>query len=384
MSGKLRAIEKATSNLRREFLDKLVAVINLGRISADSKLWHPHVQIHPTAVVHPEASLDEDVCIGPFCYVGKDVVLGTGCKLLSHVSISSNTVIGDHSVIHPFASVGGDPQDLKYKPEMHEHSWLLLGPNNIVREHASINRGTAGGGGTTSSGRACLFMSSTHVTQSRPPSHARTPLLQMRPQIRCARLPSAGAAALLPRPAHATPPTPAPAPPPQVGHDCTLGDNVVLSTGAGLAGHVAVGDDAVIGGQAGVRQRVRVGRGAMVGGKSAVLADVLPYTLVAGNPARCEGLNLVGLRRRGASRDEIRGLAAWLHLAHAAPGPDTPPLEERVRRARAAGLGAPAAGGEHPRAAHVRAFLEGPLPCGLCRPAQAPAPPGPARDAPPA
>jgi hypothetical protein len=172
--------------------------------------------------------------------------------------------------------------------------------------------------------------------------------------------------------------------PPQVGHDCILGDNVVLSTGAGLAGHVAVGDDAVIGGQSGVRQRVRVGRGAMVGGKSAVLADVLPYTLVAGNPARCEGLNLVGLRRKGASRDEIRSLSAWLHLAHG-PAPGEPlPLEERVRRAGAAGLGAAASGGDYPRAAHLRAFLEGPLPRGLCRPRPAlpPAHPDPARDDP--
>ena len=124
MSGKLRAIKKAASILRAEFVDNLVAVINSGQSSADSKLWHHRAQIHPTAVVHPEASLDEDVFIGPFCHVGKDVVLGSGCKLLSHVSISSNTVVGNHGVIHPFASVGGDPQDLKYKPEMHENSWL--------------------------------------------------------------------------------------------------------------------------------------------------------------------------------------------------------------------------------------------------------------------
>jgi acyl-[acyl carrier protein]--UDP-N-acetylglucosamine O-acyltransferase len=97
---------------------------------------------------------------------------------LSHVSIPNNTIVGNQSVIHPFASVGGDPQDLKYKPEMHEHSWLLLGPNNVVREHASINRGTASGGGTTSSGRSCLFMSSTHVSQPHYFSHARALLLQ--------------------------------------------------------------------------------------------------------------------------------------------------------------------------------------------------------------
>ncbi len=162
-------------------MDNLVAVINSGQSSADSKLWHHRAQIHPTAVVHPEASLDEDVFIGPFCHVGKDVVLGSGCKLLSHVSISSNTVVGNHGVIHPFASVGGDPQDLKYKPEMHENSWLLMGMNNIVREHASINRGTASGGGTTSSGRACLFMSSTHVIHPSPSNHAHTILLQTPP-----------------------------------------------------------------------------------------------------------------------------------------------------------------------------------------------------------
>lgn len=153
-----------------------------------------------------------------------------------------------------------------------------------------------------------------------------------------------------------------------------LGNNVIISTGSGLAGHVIVEDDTIIGGHSGVKQRVHIGRGAMVGGKSAVLSDVLPYTLVAGNPACFQGLNLVGLRRRGSSREEMRALAAWCRVAYPPASRALPPplsLHERVRQACAAGLGDGVEGAA--RAAHLRDFLLRPLPRGIC---QAPVPGG--------
>ena len=164
MAGKWKALEKAASILRPHFYARFAEVLKASSHTSGAKLWHPTAVIHPTAVVDDASLLDEDVIVGPFCHVGKGVALGSGCKLLSHVSIHSNTVVGNDTVIHPFASVGADPQDLKYSNEMHSDSWLILGQNNVVREHTSINRGTAGGGGTTSSGRNCLFMSSTHVS----------------------------------------------------------------------------------------------------------------------------------------------------------------------------------------------------------------------------
>jgi hypothetical protein len=166
MAGKSKALEKAASILRPQFYSRFASFMKDSSLAVATKVWHPSAVVHPTAVVDVESFLDEDVVIGPFCHVGKGVALGSGCKLLSHVSIHSNTVVGNQSVIHPFASVGADPQDLKYTHDMHSDSWLVLGQNNIVRENTSINRGTAGGGGTTSSGHSCLFMSLSHVSFS--------------------------------------------------------------------------------------------------------------------------------------------------------------------------------------------------------------------------
>ena len=167
LSGKASALKKAAEVLNPRVHALLSEVLSRGSKSPISRRWHPTATVHSTAVVSEEALLDEDVFIGPFCHVGKGVVLGSGCRLVSHVSIHSNTIVGSNSILHPFASVGSDPQDLKYKSSMHDESWLVLGQENIVREHVSINRGTLGGGGTTSSGRSCLFMSSTHVSIER-------------------------------------------------------------------------------------------------------------------------------------------------------------------------------------------------------------------------
>ena len=170
------------------------------------------------------------------------------------MAIAGITEIGEGTAIWPFASIGHQPQDLKYNGEP---TRLVIGKNNRIREYATLSPGTAGGGGLTQVGDNNLLMMSIHV-----------------------------------------------------GHDCILGNNIVVSNNAQLSGHVIVGDNAVIGGASGVHQYCRIGRGAMVGGMSAVASDVVPYGMVMGERARLAGLNLVGLKRRGADKDDINGLRA--------------------------------------------------------------------------
>lgn len=212
------------------------------------------VDIHPTAVVDPAARLGEDVVIGPYCVVGAGVTLGDGVNLRSHVVVDGLTEIGASTRIFPFAAIGLPPQDLKYHGE---ESRLIVGVNNLVREHVTMHCGTAGGGMTTRVGDNGLFMIGVHIA-----------------------------------------------------HDCVIGDHVIMANNATLAGHVTVGDHAVIGGLAAAHQFVRIGAHAMIGGLSGVEQDVIPYGMVTGERASLSGLNIVGMKRRGFDRETIHGLRA--------------------------------------------------------------------------
>ena len=210
------------------------------------------MNIHPSAIIESGAEIGANCSIGPFCHVGSRVKLAEGVCLHSHVAIAGETSIGEGTEIWPFASVGSQPQDLKYAGE---DTKLVIGARNMIRESVSINPGTAGGGGVTRIGDDCLFMLGTHV-----------------------------------------------------GHDCDVGNKVVVANHASLAGHVQVGDGVVIGGLAGVHQFVRIGEGAIIGALSMVVADVIPYGSVIGERPRLAGLNLVGLKRRGVARADISAM----------------------------------------------------------------------------
>lgn len=208
--------------------------------------------IHPTAIVESGARLADTVTVGPFCCVGPDVVLGENVTLVSHVAVAGRTTIGDGTKVFPFASLGHQPQDLKYKGEP---SQLIIGRNNLIRENVTMNPGTEGGGMVTRVGDNGLFMVGSHVA-----------------------------------------------------HDCIVGDGVILANNATLAGHVELGDYAILGGLSAVHQFVRIGRHAMIGGMTGVENDVIPFGSVMGNRAFLAGLNIVGLKRRGFSRDDIHAL----------------------------------------------------------------------------
>lgn len=220
--------------------------------------------IHPTAVVDKAAQLGEGVAIGPYCVVGPRVKLGARVKLHSHVVVEGITTIGEDTEIYPFASVGTPPQDLKYKGEA---SQLHIGKKCRIREHVTLNPGTEGGGMVTRVGDECLLMVGAHVA-----------------------------------------------------HDCQLGHHVILVNNATLAGHVQVGDFAIIGGNSAVHQFVRIGAHAMIGGMSGVENDVIPYGTVMGDRARLAGLNLVGLERRGFSKDDVRALRSAYRMLFAPEG----------------------------------------------------------------
>lgn len=205
--------------------------------------------IHPTAIVAPGARLADDVQIGPYCCVGPEVSLGEGVVLHSHVVISGWTEIGARTKIFPFASLGHEPQDLKYKGE---HSRLIVGADNTVREQVTMNTGTEGGGMVTRVGDRNLFMVGVHVA-----------------------------------------------------HDCKVGNDVVMANNATLAGHVTVEDHVTVGGLAAVHQFCRIGAFAMIGGVTGVERDVIPYGLAMGDRARLTGINLRGLQRNGFSSEEI-------------------------------------------------------------------------------
>jgi UDP-N-acetylglucosamine acyltransferase len=229
-------------------------------------------QIHPTAIVERAARLGEGVVIGPYCCVGGLVDLGVGVTLHSHVVVAGKTTVGPNTQVYPFASIGHPPQDLKYKGEESE---LVIGANNVIREHVTMNPGTAGGGLITRIGDNCLFMVGAHVA-----------------------------------------------------HDCDIANNVILANNATLAGHVAVDEFAILGGLSAVHQFCRIGRHAMIGGMSGVENDVIPYGSVTGNRARLDGLNNVGLRRRGFSRTEVAAMRKAYRLLFAQEGTMAERLED--------------------------------------------------------
>ncbi len=208
--------------------------------------------IHSTAVVDAAANIGANVVIGPYCVVGAGVTLGDGVELKSHVVVDGLTEVGPGTRIFPFSSIGSSPQDLKFRGEP---SRLIIGANNVIREHVTMNPGTEGGGMVTRVGDNGLFMVGVHIA-----------------------------------------------------HDCDVGHNVIMANNATLAGHVQVGDFAIIGGLAAVHQFVRIGPHAMIGGLSGVENDVIPYGSVMGERASLSGLNIVGLKRRGFDRQTIHGL----------------------------------------------------------------------------
>tara|TARA_B100000700_G_C14946178_1_gene809296 strand:+ start:466 stop:1266 length:801 start_codon:yes stop_codon:yes gene_type:complete len=222
------------------------------------------IEVHPTAIVERDAKLGENVIIGPYCSIGANVIIGDGCRLVSHAVVAGNTTIGANTHIYPFASIGHPPQDMKFKGEP---SKLLIGANNIIREHVTMNPGTEGGGMVTQIGNNCLFMVGSHVA-----------------------------------------------------HDGVIGNHVIFANNATVAGHVVVEDYAILGGLCAVHQFVRIGCHAMIGGMSGVEQDVIPYGSVLGNRARLAGLNVVGIRRRGFSRSEIADLRKAYRLLFAEEG----------------------------------------------------------------
>jgi len=224
----------------------------------------PGSEVHPTAVVEDGARLADSVRVGPFCHVGSGVALAEGVELLSHVAVAGRTSIGARTRIFPFASIGHRPQDLKYKGEP---STLTIGSDCMIREGVTMNPGTEGGGLETLVGDRCTFLANSHV-----------------------------------------------------GHDCRIGSDVILSNNVMLAGHLTVGDFAGIGGGAAVIQFTRVGAHSYLGGMSGLEADLIPYGMALGNRAHLSGLNIVGLQRRGFSREDIHTLRRAYRLLFADEG----------------------------------------------------------------
>jgi UDP-N-acetylglucosamine acyltransferase len=214
--------------------------------------------IHETAIVSSQAEIGEGCHIGPFCTIGAEVKLGPGVRLDSHVVVDGPTSIGDETHVFPFASVGLAPQDLKYAGEP---TATEIGKRNHIREFVTIHRGTEGGGGLTKIGDDNLFMAQAHVA-----------------------------------------------------HDCQIGNNVIMANAATLAGHVEIADRANVGAYSGVHQFCRVGIEAFIGGYSVVVKDAPPFAIIQGNHAKCYGLNKVGLKRRGYSKETIEKLHRAYHL----------------------------------------------------------------------
>ena len=216
------------------------------------------MQIHSTAIVSAKAQIGSGCYIGPYAVIGDDVTLGSGVRIDGHCVIDGRTRIGEETHVFPFVSIGLPPQDLKFAGESTETE---IGRRNRIREFATIHRGTSGGGGLTRTGDDCFLMAQAHVA-----------------------------------------------------HDCLLGNDVIMANAATLAGHVIVDDGANIGAYSGVHQFCRVGREAYVGGYSVVVKDALPFALTVGNHAKCYGLNKIGVRRRGYSRETIAALHHAFHL----------------------------------------------------------------------
>lgn len=228
--------------------------------------------IHPLAVVDPGAMIGAGSKIGPFCVVGEDVVLGKNVVLKSHVVVEGDTQIGDDTVVFSFAVLGEIPQDLKFDGEK---TCLRIGARNTIREHVTMNLGTGGGGGETRIGADGLFMAGCHIA-----------------------------------------------------HDAQIGDRVIVVNSSAVAGHCTIEDDVIIGGLCGIHQWVRIGQGAIIGALTMVTNDVIPHGLVQGPRGVLDGLNLVGLKRKGVDRAEIMALRAAFQLLKDGEGT----FQDRARR----------------------------------------------------
>ena len=209
--------------------------------------------IHKTAIIDSNAQISKKVKIGPYTVIGPNVEIGEETEIQSHVNISGYTKIGKKNKIYPFASIGNDPQDLKFQGE---DTKLEIGNYNKIREYVTINPGTRGGGGLTKIGNNCLLMISAHIA-----------------------------------------------------HDCFVGNNVILANNVPLGGHAHIDDNAIIGGNSAVQQFTRVGKSAMIGGMCGVVRDVIPYGIAHGNRSVLQGLNLIGLRRNNIPNKEIMTLS---------------------------------------------------------------------------
>lgn len=221
-------------------------------------------QIHPSAIVDPGARLGNGVVVGPYSLIGPDVRLGDRVRVASHVVIEGHTELGADCIVHPFATLGGPPQHAGHRGEP---TRLVIGERNVIREQVTMHCGTVMGRGVTMVGSDGLFMVGVHIA-----------------------------------------------------HDCIVGDHVTMVNNATLGGHVLVEDFVIMGGLSAAHQYTRIGRHAFVGGMAGVNHDVIPFGNVWGNHAHLEGLNLVGLKRRGFSRETINTLRAAYRLLFAEEG----------------------------------------------------------------
>jgi len=231
--------------------------------------------IHPTAIVHPSAVLGDNVEVGAYSTIGPNVVVGADTQLISHVVLDGHTEIGEGCVLHPFTYLGAPPQHVAHKGEP---TRLVVGARNVIREHVTMHTGTVLGGGVTRVGSDSLYMIGSHIA-----------------------------------------------------HDCVVGDSVTFANHATLAGHVRVGDYVFMGGLCAVHQFSRIGRYSFVGGGAIVTKDIIPYGSVWGNHAHLEGLNLVGLKRRGFTREVINDLRAAYRLLFADEGTFQERLDDVAR-----------------------------------------------------
>lgn len=214
--------------------------------------------IHATAIIQSGAELADDVRIGPYCVIGDNVRIGSGTELLSHVMVDGDTTIGRENRLYPYASVGFEPQDLKFKGES---TRLIIGDRNTIREYVTINRGTSGGGGVTTVGNDNFIMAYAHIA-----------------------------------------------------HDCMIGDRVIFANAGTLAGHVEIEDDATVGAFTAVHQFCRIGRHGFTGGFTAVNKDVIPFSKTVGNRAKAYGANVIGLKRKGFSEETIEAINGAMRL----------------------------------------------------------------------
>jgi len=205
--------------------------------------------IHSTSIIDPKANISPKADIGAYTIIGPNVLIQDNVKIHAQVNISGNTIVGEGTEIYPFASIGNDPQDLKFNGE---ETKLTIGKNNKIREYVTINPGTVGGGGQTTIGDNCLFMISSHIA-----------------------------------------------------HDCFVGNNVIIANNVPLGGHAHIDDNVIIGGNSAVQQFTRIGKMAMIGGMCGVVKDIIPYGLALGNRCVLEGLNLIGLRRKNIPNKKI-------------------------------------------------------------------------------